>query len=512
MTAGHRLGLILGDQLSPQNPLLTSLTPGTDRLLMVEAPGEATRVWSGKARIVMFLAAMRHYAAGLASSGFHLSYLALEDHRHPTLEAALAETLAIAAPRELVVVQPGEYGVATAIAAQCRASGVPLRVLPDPHFMADDDDFARWADGRSNLVMEHFYRAMRRRHGILMDDDGKPAGGAWNFDRANRQPFPRRGPGLLPRPLGFAPDATTREVMDIVERRFAAHPGRLEHFNWPVTTADARRALADFIAHRLASFGPHQDAMWTDEAWLYHATLSAALNLHLLDPREVMDAALEAYHQGQAPIASVEGFVRQILGWREYVRGIYGRFMPDYLEMNHLGARADLPAFYWNADTRMHCLAQAVGQTLDHGYAHHIQRLMVTGLFAMLYGVQPRQVHEWYLAVYVDAVEWVELPNTLGMSQHADGGLMASKPYAASGKYIQRMSNYCAACPFDSRVTSGATACPFNILYWDFLLTHRRRFAHHPRTALQWRAVERLSPQDVATLRAAATALREHPP
>ncbi len=512
MTAGHRLGLILGDQLSPQNPLLTVLTAGTDRLLMVEAPGEATRVWSSKPRIVMFLTAMRHYSAGLASSGFHLSYLALEDHGHPTLAAALAEILATTAPRELVVVQPGEYGVGAAITAQCRASRVPLRVLPDPHFLADDARFARWADGRKNLVMEHFYRTMRRHHGILMEDDGKPAGGAWNFDRANRRPFPRQGPGLLPMPLGFPPDATTRTVMRVVEQRFPDHPGSLEHFDWPVTTADARRALDDFITHRLAAFGPHQDAMWTGEPWLYHATLAAALNLHLLDPREVLDAAVAAYHRGQAPIASVEGLVRQILGWREYVRGIYRRFMPGYLEMNHLGAGAELPAFYWTGDTRMHCLTQAVGQTLEHGYAHHIQRLMVTGLFAMLYGVEPRQVHEWYLAVYVDAVEWVELPNTLGMSQHADGGLMASKPYAASGKYIQRMSNYCAACPFDPQATSGASACPFNVLYWDFLLTHRHRFARHPRTALQWRAVERLTPADVEDIRSAGARLRRHPP
>jgi deoxyribodipyrimidine photolyase-related protein len=259
-----------------------------------------------------------------------------------------------------------------------------------------------------------------------------------------------------------------------------------------VTRDQALAALEDFIEQRLELFGPYQDAMWRGEPWLYHARLSAALNLKLLDPREVIEAAIAAGRAGRAPLASVEGFVRQILGWREYVRGIYWHAMPGYLERNGLGAQHHLPAFYWHGDTDMQCLAQVLRQTLEYGYAHHIQRLMVTGLFALLYGVQPRQVHEWFLAVHVDAVEWVELPNTLGMSQHADGGLLGSKPYVASGRYIQRMSNYCDGCGYDPTERVGERACPFTTLYWDFLIRHEQRFAEHPRAAMQWRNLRHL--------------------
>jgi deoxyribodipyrimidine photolyase-related protein len=275
-----------------------------------------------------------------------------------------------------------------------------------------------------------------------------------------------------------------------------------------VTAAQAQDALADFVDHRLAAFGPYQDALWAGEPYLYHARISAALNLKLLDPRRAIDAAVAAYHQGRAPIASVEGFVRQILGWREYVRGIYWQAMPGYLEQNALGAQAPLPSFYWNGDTDYACLRDAIGQVVELGYGHHIQRLMVTGLFALLLGVDPRQVHEWYLAMFVDAVEWVEAPNTLGMSQFADGGLLASKPYAASGAYIARMGNHCSGCRCDPKEALGENACPFTTLFWDFLDRHQERFARHPRTALMWRNLERLEPARRAQIRAEAGALR----
>jgi deoxyribodipyrimidine photolyase-related protein len=306
----------------------------------------------------------------------------------------------------------------------------------------------------------------------------------------------------------FAPDGITREVIALVEKRFAEHPGRLAEFDWPVTPEDAQRALDDFIEHRLADFGRYQDAMWTNEPWLYHSRLSAALNLKLLDPRAVVAAAEQAWRDGRVPLASAEGFIRQILGWREYVRGVYGRFMPDYLGRNALGAREPLPAFYWTGDTEMACLRDSLGQTLRHGYAHHIQRLMVTGLYALLLGVDPRQVHAWYLAVYVDAVEWVELPNTLGMSQYADGGVMASKPYIATGKYIQRMSNYCAGCRFDPAKTTGERACPFTTLYWDFLQRHEKLLAANQRMALQVKNLARHAPAERAGIRRRADEIR----
>ncbi|WP_295882420.1 cryptochrome/photolyase family protein [uncultured Thiohalocapsa sp.] len=504
----RRLLLVLGDQLNRDSRLFDDTEPDRDLVWLCEAPAEATHVPSHKARTVLFLSAMRHFRERLTKAGLRVRYLALDAHEHPGIDAALAADLDRLQPDEVCLVQPGEHRLHAAIAAVCARAGVPLRVLEDGHFLCPLPDFASWAEGRKELRLEHFYRWMRKRHDVLMDD-GAPAGGAWNFDKDNRKTFGKQGPGLLPAPLGFAPDAVTQEVMQLVEERFADAPGGLDHFDWPVTPAQAQAALTDFIDHRLAAFGPYQDAIWTGEPYLYHARLSAALNLKLLDPRDAIDAAVAAYRAGRAPIASVEGFVRQILGWREYVRGIYWQRMPGYLERNALDAHQPLPAFYWSGDTDYACLADAVGQVVARGYGHHIQRLMVTGLFALLLGVEPKQVHAWYLAMFVDAVEWVEAPNTLGMSQFADDGLLASKPYAASGAYIQRMSNCCADCRYDPKQAVGETACPFTTLFWDFLARHRERFSGHPRTALMWRNLERLEPARLQAIRTQAAALRD---
>jgi deoxyribodipyrimidine photolyase-related protein len=371
-------------------------------------------------------------------------------------------------------------------------------------------EFAAHARGRKSLRMEYFYREMRKRHGVLMQGAAgdQPEGGQWNFDAHNREAFSAAGPGAVPPRAVFEPDALTREVMALVEARFAAHPGRLDGFAWPVTREQALVALQRFVAERLPCFGRYQDAMWPGEPWLYHAHLAAALNLKLLHPREVVAAAVAAYRAGAAPLAGVEGFVRQILGWREYVRGIYWTRMPGYAGLNALEAQEDLPAWYWTGETDMACLRDAITQTLQHGYAHHIQRLMVTGLFALMLGVQPQQVHAWYLAVYVDAVEWVELPNTLGMSQYADGGLMASKPYVATGKYIQRMSPHCQGCRYDPAQRTGDRACPYTTLYWDFLMRHESALAANPRMALQVKNVARLDAGQKQAIRERAAAIR----
>ncbi len=353
-----------------------------------------------------------------------------------------------------------------------------------------------------------FYREMRRRHRVLLDAAGEPEGGQWNFDHDNRGSFPAGGPVGLPPPVRFPPAPITREVLELVDKIFADHPGQLAAFDWPVTAEEASRALADFIAHRLPRFGEYQDAMWSGEPWLYHSRLAAAMNLKLLDPRTVVAAAEEAYRAGRAPLAAVEGFIRQILGWREYVRGVYWQYMPDYAGLNTLGATGPLPAWYWTGEVPMACLRDTIGQTLRHGYAHHIQRLMVTGLYSLLLGVEPRRVHEWYLAVYVDAVEWVELPNTLGMSQYADGGIMASKPYVATGKYIQRMGNSCAGCRFNPARATGPDACPFTTLYWDFLQRHKKSLAANPRMALQVKNLTRLKPADLAAIGQRAALIR----
>ena len=522
------LTLVLGDQLSHTSPALPA-GPGTDTaVLMIEAPGEAAHVWSHRARITLFLAAMRHFRDELRERGFTVHYVALGDSEVPDLPGRLREQLLRLRPQTLRLVEAGEWRLQQAIAAVVAETaaevvaesaaeisadtGIALRVLDDTYFLCSRADFARWAgtQGRS-LRMEFFYREMRRQHRVLLDADSAPEGGRWNHDTENRKGYPRAGPGLIPPAEGFAPDALTREVMAEVAQRFAGHPGSLEHFAWPVNRAQALLALQTFVQARLPNFGAHQDAMWTSTPFGWHSLLSTSLNLHLLDPREVIAAAEAAYRSGAAPIASVEGFVRQVLGWREFVRGVYWQDMPAMAEANYLRHTRPLPRWYWSGDTQMACAHDAIGQTLRYGYAHHIQRLMVTGLFALLAEVDPKPVADWYLAVYVDAVEWAELPNVAGMALYADGGRFTSKPYVASGAYIQRMSNHCDRCnyaptPKDVAKT-GKPACPFTVLYWNFLDRHEASLAANPRTAMMARSVAGLSAAKRADIRAAAAAV-----
>jgi len=511
------LVIVLGDQLDADAAAFDGFDAAQDAVWMAEVMEESTHVWSSKPRTALFLSAMRHFAQVLREAGRALHYMPLDGpHNHGSLAAQLQADIHRLHPQQLVMTAPGDWRVLQAIKAVAQANGLALDVRVDRHFYGTVRDFAAHARRRKSLRMEFFYREMRQRHGVLMQpgDEGKaaqPIGGQWNFDAENRAAFGPAGPGFVPPRTGFAPDAITREVIALVNTRLAAHPGQLDSFAWPVTREQALQALSAFIIDRLPLFGQYQDALWPNEPWLYHAHLSAALNLKLLNPREVVAAAEAAYHAGHAPLASVEGFIRQILGWREYVRGIYWTQMPGYLARNALDAQQDLPAWYWTGDTDMACLRDALQQTLAHGYAHHIQRLMVTGLYALMFGVQPQQVHAWYLAVYVDAVEWVELPNTLGMSQYADGGLMGSKPYVATGKYIQRMSPYCRGCRYDPAQRTGDTACPFTTLYWDFMLRHEPLMARHPRMALQARNVSRLSADERQAVRDQAAALRGTP-
>lgn len=473
----RRLVVVLGDQLNFDSAAFDGFDAASDAVWMAEVHEESTHVPSHRARTALFLSAMRHFRDALRRRGVRVDYTELAP-------GSLAEHLAAAVrklqPQRIVAVQPGEYRVQAALASGCPR----LEFLEDRHFYCTRREFNAWADNRKQLRLEHFYRYMRRKHGILMDGE-QPCGGAWNYDAENRSAFGRKGPGPLPPLVRFEPDPITREVLALVARTFPKNPGSVEEFDWPVTPQHARLALDDFITNRLACFGQYQDAMWTGEPWLYHSRLSAALNLHLLDPREAVKAAENAYRKGQVPLAAAEGFIRQILGWREYVRGIYWRLMPGYAEMNALNAHAPLPDFFWTGETDMNCLREVIRQTLRYGYAHHIQRLMVTGLYALLAGVEPRQIHEWYLAVYVDAVEWVELPNVIGLSQFADGGIMASKPYSATGNYIRRMSNYCDGCRYDPAQSTGARACPFTTLYWNFLERNEPRLRANPRMQMQ---------------------------
>ena len=498
--------VVLGDQLDAQSAAFDGFDPAHDCVWMAEVREESTHVWTHKARIAIFLSAMRHFRDALWLKGVPCRYRSTkEDPVADSLASALAVDLKHLRPARLIVMEPGEWRLRECLGAVAKAAGVPMEQRESRHFLCTHERFRRHAQGRKRLRMEFFYREMRREHDVLMNGD-QPEGGAWNFDKENRGAFGAAGPTGVPPAPSFPPDATTREVFALVNHLYPDHPGSLDAFDWPVTRTQALTALDDFIEHRLPSFGDYQDAMWTGEPFLYHSLLAAALNLNLLNPREVIAAAEAAWRGApkRYPLNAVEGFIRQLLGWREYVRGVYWLFMPEYLERNALQARAPLPAFYWHGDTEMRCLREAIGQTLKYGYAHHIQRLMVTGLFALLLGVDPREVHKWYLAVYVDAVEWVELPNTLGMSQFGDGGVMASKPYVATGKYIQRMSNYCAGCCYNPAKRTGEDACPFTTLYWDFLLRHREELSGNQRMKMQLRNLERLEKSECDEIRKAA--------
>jgi deoxyribodipyrimidine photolyase-related protein len=418
-----------------------------------------------------------------------------------SLSGEVARAVAEHGPARVVVTDAGEWRVAQMLTGWQEALALPVDILSDTRFLCPLPDFFAWAEGRKQLRMEYFYRDMRRRTGLLMDGD-KPVGGQWNFDADNRKAAP--DDLFMPKPRGFAPDAMTSEVLALVEARFGNHFGDLAPFTYAVTRRDAEAACAAFIEKALPRFGDYQDAMLADQPFLYHAVIAQYLNCGLLDPLAVCQQVERAYRTGQVPLNAAEGFIRQIIGWREYVRGIYWLKMPGYERSNFFGHTRALPDFYWTGETAMACVKAAVTQTREHAYAHHIQRLMVTGNFAMLAGIDPHALHEWYLSVYADAYEWVELPNTVGMSQFADGGLLASKPYAASGAYINRMSNYCGACRYEVKQRTGPDACPFNALYWDFIARHRDKIGKNPRMAQMVRTYDNFAPDEQARIAASA--------
>lgn len=482
----RRLVLVLGDQLRADVAALKQAHRSHDVVLMAEVMAEATYVGHHKKKLALVFSAMRHFAAELRQAGWQVDYVTLDDPANTgSLGGEVRRALARHGLDKVVVTEPGEWRLLSEM-----QDWPGIRLLPDDRFLADRAGFAQWAEGRKGLRMEHFYRLMRRKTGLLMEGD-QPAGGRWNFDAENRK---RASPDLLlPRPLRFAPDAMTREVLELVARRFPDNFGTLEPFWFAVTRADAEAAFADFVTHALPRFGDFQDAMLQDQAFLWHAVVSPYLNLGLLDPLEMCRTVEVEWRTGRVPLNSAEGFIRQVIGWREFVRGIYWWQMPGYERVNALSAERPLPEFYWTAETDMACMRACIAQTRDEAYAHHIQRLMVTGNFALLSGIDPHALHEWYLAVYADAYEWVELPNTVGMSQFADGGLLASKPYAASGAYIDRMSDYCRGCAYDVKAKTGEQACPFNLLYWHFISRYRERFARNPRMAQMVRTWDRFA-------------------
>jgi deoxyribodipyrimidine photolyase-related protein len=485
----RHLIFILGDQLSHGISSLAGGDPRQDGILMVEAQQEATYVLHHQKKIALVLSAMRHFAQELSEREWRVDYRALDAPENTgNFTDELIAAVRLHKPAAVIITAPGEWRVLQMIRQWPAQLPIAVQVREDTRFVCSTTEFADWARDRKQLRMEYFYRDMRRKTGLLMKGD-QPEGGKWNFDAENRKPA---RPGLfMPEVPRFAPDLTTREVLRLVEQRFSAHFGRLQPFGFAVRRSDALTALAAFVEHALPSFGDFQDAMLNNHPFLYHAVISAYLNCGLLEPLEACRAVEDAWRAGRVPLNAAEGFIRQIIGWREYVRGIYWLKMPEYATSNYFNATRPVPASYWGGKTDMACVRAAVSQTRDEAYAHHIQRLMVTGNFALLAGINPQALHEWYLSVYADAYEWVEMPNTLGMSQFADGGLLASKPYVASGAYINRMSDYCQSCHFDVKQRTGGQACPFNPLYWNFIARHRDTLASNPRMAPMYRVYDK---------------------
>jgi deoxyribodipyrimidine photolyase-related protein len=496
--------MILGDQLSPNIAALDGLDPAHDVVLMAEVRAECTYVRHHAKKLVLVLSAMRHFARALEARGVRVDYIRLDDPENThSLRGEFLRAVQRHRPHRAMLTEPGEWRLADDMRHWPAEAGIEVDISDDTRFFSRIQDFLAWARGRRQLRLEFFYRDMRRRHGYLMDGD-QPEGGAWNYDAENRARLPAKlTPPAAP---DFPPDTITRDVIALVEKHFPDHLGTAADFALPVTGAQARAALADFIAHRLPQFGTYQDAMKQGEPVLFHALVSTSLNLGLLDPREICAAAEQAYRDGHAQLNAVEGFIRQILGWREYVRGLYWLHMPAYATKNALAATRPLPPFYWTGNTRMNCLHQAITDTIRHAYAHHIQRLMITGNFALLAGLHPDAVDEWYMIVYADAYEWVEMPNTRGMALFADGGIIASKPYAASGAYINRMSDYCANCAYDVKDATGANACPFNFLYWDFMARNAATLAGNVRLAMPMRNLARMEAGKLAAMREKARA------
>lgn len=486
------LRLILCDQLSHSLPIVQDANPNDDLFLIAEVREEVTHVKHHIKKIAFLFSAMRHFAEELEEKGFQVRYVKISDPKNTNcLLGEITRAIRDTACTHVCVTKPSEYRLSEEFSAWQQRLATPICIYSDNRFLCSKDQFQTWSKGKKQLRMEHFYREMRRRHNVLMQD-GKPVGGKWNYDAQNRHKYGDSSPPI-PEPDGFAPDGITKQVIRDVSLHFSTHFGDLEPFHYGVTQAQAKQVLESFIENRLPHFGDYQDAMLQDNDWLFHSHISLYLNCGLLLPSEAIQAAEMAYLEQKAPLNAVEGFIRQILGWREFVRGIYWLLMPEYQHKNFLSAKRKLPEFYWTGNTKMNCLKQCVKATKQHAYAHHIQRLMVLGNFALLAGLHPDEVNEWYLCVYADAYEWVELPNVTGMVLFADGGVLASKPYAASGAYINKMSDYCQHCQYKVKEKTGEDACPFNYLYWNFFIQNKDKLHNNPRLGMPYRTLANMS-------------------
>ena len=493
-----KLRLILGDQLSHDISSLSDIEDG-DLILMCEVWDEATYVKHHKKKIAFIFSAMRHFAQELREKGYNVHYTKLDnEYNEGSFEGEIIKAIKTHKPDEIIVTEPSEYRVLKNIESWQDILDIPVTIRIDDRFLATHKDFENWAEGRKQLRMEYFYREMRKKYGLLMDENSKPEGGEWNYDSENRKP-PKECLNI-PATYTSEPDEISREVIELVGKKFADHFGGLEPFYFAVTQDQALYALDKFIDERLKNFGDYQDAMVEGEPWMYHSHISFYINIGLLNPLECCKKAEAAYKEGSAPLNAVEGFIRQILGWREYIRGIYWLKMPDYETENFLNADRKLPDLYWGGQTKMNCLKQCVSETKENAYAHHIQRLMVLGNFALIAGLSPEEVNEWYLIVYADAYQWVELPNVTGMVLFADGGVLGSKPYAASGAYINKMSDYCKNCSYSPTKKNGPKACPFNYLYWDFMVRNNKVLRGNPRLSFTYRTLDKMSDEKLKAI------------
>ncbi|MBB3801589.1 deoxyribodipyrimidine photolyase-related protein [Xanthomonas arboricola] len=504
----HTLRLILGDQLNPQHSWFATRDPGVVYVLM-EVREETDYVLHHAQKILAIFAAMRAFAAGLRQAGHRVRHVAIDNpSNRQSIPANLDALMAHYRAGQLDYQAPDEWRLDQALRQWSAGRAFATRMVDSEHFLTAREEVAACFGAGSQWRMEVFYRYMRRRHRILLDAAGEPQGGRWNFDHDNRAPWPGDPPA--PQDWRTAHDhrALWRSIDAAGVRSFGAPSA--EALPWPLDRNEALQQLDAFIAQALPDFGRYEDAMSTRSPRLFHSLLSFALNVKMLHPAEVIARAEAAWHHGQAPLASVEGFIRQILGWREYVRGVYWSQMPEYAHTNRLDQHAPLPHWFWDGQVGMRCLADAVGNSLANAHAHHIQRLMVIGNFALLAGLDPQALHRWYLGVYIDAFEWVELPNTVGMSQFADGGLLGSKPYISGAAYIDRMSDYCAGCGYQRKARTGPKACPYNALYWDFLARQRPLLGGNERLAMPYRQLDGMAPEVLEGIQAQAAHWRAH--
>ena len=472
------LGLVFVDQLSKNNLVYESIST-EDSLLFFEPMSSFYELPHHKQKLIYLITSLRKYIPTINHERV-IHEKVTENHQG--LTKTLKRIFSEQQFEKLYVTKPSDYQTLKELMFFCQSNSIILNVLEDTKFVSNEEDFNLWSKGKKSLIQEYFYRWIRKKHSVLMDE-GKPEGGKWNLDKENRKGASALKEIIPDRKL-IKTDELTIGVMVEVDKIFNKSFGDFENFNWATTHKEAWNQMLEFFDTYFKNYGSFQDAMKSNEPFMFHSLLSAYLNSGLLDPMDCIEEAECRYRNNKAPLNSVEGFIRQIIGWREFIRGIYWSNMPHYKELNFFNNTNKLPSFFWDGNTKMHCIADVVDTTKKNAYAHHIQRLMVTGNFAMLSGISPNDICDWYLSVYIDAYEWVELPNTLGMATFSDGGVVGSKPYAASGKYINRMSNYCSSCEYNPKNTIEDDSCPFNYLYWNFLMKNQGLLSKNPRMGL----------------------------